>query len=127
MTAVGWLRRRRECGMVTAELAATLPAVVFVLTVLLNAVAIGIDQVRCVDAARAAARVAARGDGAAQARTIGARAAPEGARIRVTVRGGRVQAAVQADVPGPFGWLIDGRSLGASVVAVRERGAEPPA
>jgi len=38
--------------MVTAELALALPVVVLVLTLGLGAICVGIDQVRCVDAAR---------------------------------------------------------------------------
>ncbi|WP_186526239.1 TadE family type IV pilus minor pilin [Leekyejoonella antrihumi] len=107
--------------MVTAELAATLPAVVFVLAVLLNAVVLGIDQVRCVDAARAAARSAARGDSAGQVQVIGARAAPDGATLEVSDSGGSVTVRVSSPVPGPFGWLAGGHHLGADVTAAREQ------
>ena len=48
--------------MVTAELAVAIPAVVLVLAMCLAGVTAGIDQIRCVDAARVAARSAARGD-----------------------------------------------------------------
>ena len=49
-------------GIVTAEFAVVLPAVVFVLALSLGALALALDQVRCVDAARAGARAASRGD-----------------------------------------------------------------
>ena len=42
--------------MVTAEFAVVLPAVVFVLALCLGAMGLALDQVRCVDAARAGAR-----------------------------------------------------------------------
>ena len=45
--------------MVTAELALTFPAVVLVLVLCLSAISWGIDQVRCVDAARVAVEMAA--------------------------------------------------------------------
>ena len=48
--------------MATAELAVVLPAVLLVLAVALSALGLAIDQIRCVDAARAGARAAARGD-----------------------------------------------------------------
>jgi len=107
--------------MVTAELAATLPAVVFVLVVLLNAVVLGINQVRCVDAARAAARSAARGDSAARVHDIGARAAPDGAAISVAQSGRSVTVHVTSPVPGPFGWIAGGHALGADVTAAKEQ------
>lgn len=111
----------RDAGMATAELAAVLPAIVLVLAIALNAVAIGIDQIRCVDAARTAVRVAARGESASAASAAGRRAAPEGARITLDVSGGRVRASVRASVPGPFGWLVDGRALGADAVGRMEQ------
>ena len=52
------LRLRRghpggESGMVTVETAATIPVVLLVLAMVLASVRVGVDQVRCVDAARA--------------------------------------------------------------------------
>ncbi len=121
MTVVGRLRRKGEAGMITAEFAAVLPAVVLMLGVLLNTVAIGIDQIRCVDAARAVARAVARGEPTAAAKHLAARSAPDGAQLTVGTRGDRVHARVEADVPGPFGWLMDGRDLGATAVAALEQ------
>ena len=46
---------RRDRGMVTAELALAVPVVVMVLALGLAAIRVGVDQVRCVDAARLAA------------------------------------------------------------------------
>ncbi len=114
-------RRARDAGMVTAELAAVLPAIVLVLAVALNAVAIGIDQIRCVDAARTAVREAARGESVSSATAAGRRAAPDGARIILRVEAGRVRSSVRAHVPGPFGWLVDGRALGADAVGRMEQ------
>lgn len=119
------VRRRRtvgrdgECrgdrGMVTAELAATIPALIFVLLVAVNAVMIGINQVRCVDAARAAARAAARGDSAPAVQRAGTRAGPTGATVLVTAGGEEVTVTVSAPVPGSFGWLVGGRALRSTV------------
>lgn len=97
--------------MVTAELAATIPALVFVLLIAVNAVLIGINQVRCVDAARIAARAAARGDSAAAVQEVGARASPSGSAVSVTAGGAEVTVTVTAPVPGPFGWLVGGHRL----------------
>ncbi|GAB3491645.1 hypothetical protein GCM10027572_16510 [Flexivirga lutea] len=106
--------RRCEGGMVTAELAATLPALIFVLLIAVNAVMIGINQVRCVDAARAAARAAARGDSPAAVQQAGARAGPSGSIVKVTGAGGEITVRVTAPVPGPFGWLVGGEPLRAT-------------
>nr|WP_183321769.1 TadE family type IV pilus minor pilin [Flexivirga oryzae] len=100
--------------MVTAELAAAIPALIFVLLVAVNAVMIGIDQVRCVDAARAAARAAARGDSAQAVQEVGARAGPSGSAVSVAAGGAMVTVTVSAPVPGPFGWLVGGQPLRAS-------------
>ena len=53
--------RLGEHGMVTAEFAVVLPAVVLVLALSLGALGLALDQIRCVDAARAGARAASRG------------------------------------------------------------------
>lgn len=53
-------------GAVTVELALALPAVVLVLAVMLATVGLGAAQLRCIDAARAGARVAALGPGDAE-------------------------------------------------------------
>ncbi|GGB26656.1 hypothetical protein GCM10011492_16140 [Flexivirga endophytica] len=110
--------------MVTAELAATIPALIFVLLVAVNAVMIGINQVRCVDAARVAARAAARGDSAAAVRQVGARAGPSGSTVLVAGGGEEVTVTVTAPVPGPFGWLVGGAPL-RSVVTTPVESAEP--
>ena len=76
-------RHRRDRGMVTAELAVAVPAVVLVLALCLAAVRVAVDQVRCVDAARIAARAAARGDPIDRVRSLGRSAAPAGAQVEV--------------------------------------------
>ncbi|RNI18333.1 hypothetical protein EFY87_18105 [Flexivirga caeni] len=106
--------------MVTAELAATIPALVFVLLIALNAVLIGINQVRCVDAARVAARAAARGDSPGAVQAAGARAAPSGSAVVVSTAGSDVTVTVTAPVPGPFGWLVGGHRLTSTVTTPAE-------
>jgi len=54
--------RREDAGSATAELAASLPALMLLLAVGLSALAAVRTQIECVDAAREAARAAARGD-----------------------------------------------------------------
>lgn len=53
---------RRDAGSVTAETAVALPALVLVLAVCLWVVGLVSAQLRCVEAARAGARAAARGE-----------------------------------------------------------------
>lgn len=103
--------------MVTAELAATMPALIFVLLIAVNAVMIGINQVRCVDAARVAARAAARGDSAGAVQRVGIRAGPAGSSVHVAVGGDEVTVTVSARVPGPFGWLVGGKPLRSQVTS----------
>lgn len=110
--------------MVTAELAATIPALVFVLLIAVNAVMIGISEVRCVDAARVAARAAARGDSAVAVQEVGIRAGPSGTSVAVAAAGGEVTVTVTAPVPGPFGWLVSGQRLHSSITTPVEH-AEP--
>ena len=72
-------------GMVTAEFAVVLPAVVLVLALSLGALGLALDQVRCVDAARAGARAASRGDSDGAVTLVARRAAPSGAVVSMEV------------------------------------------
>lgn len=113
--------------MVTAELAATIPTLIFVLLIAVNAVMIGINQVRCVDAARVAARAAARGDSATAVQEVGARAGPSGSTVVVAGGSGaaaEVTVTVTAPVPGPFGWLVGGKPLRSAITTPVEN-SEP--
>ncbi|MEP7191615.1 MAG: TadE family type IV pilus minor pilin [Actinomycetota bacterium] len=84
----------RQQGMVTAEFAVVLPAVVFVLALSLGALGLALDQVRCVDGARAGARAAARGDSYAAVMLVARRAAPPSALISIRTSGALVQVSV---------------------------------
>lgn len=72
-------------------------------------------QIRCVDAAREAARLAARGDPSAV--RVSQRIAPPGADIRVRRDGDFIIATVTADTAG-----LLGLTLGAEAVAAAEPG-----
>ncbi|HEY8452451.1 MAG: TadE family type IV pilus minor pilin [Micromonosporaceae bacterium] len=85
-----------ERGSATAELAVALPAVVLLLLAGLTSVGAVTARLQCVDAAREAALVAARGGSGTEA---AARLAPEGAEVTVTVDGDTVVAVVRARVP----------------------------
>lgn len=65
----------RDTGAVTAELAVVLPAVTLVLAAVLSVGEVVMAKVACVDAARAGARAAARGDDPAAVRLAASAAA----------------------------------------------------
>ena len=83
-----------ERGMATAEFAVVLPAVVLVLALSLGALGLAWDQIRCVDAARAGARAASRGDSAEAVTLVAGRAAPSEAVVSMVTSGDLVQVSV---------------------------------
>ena len=85
-----------EWGMVTAEFAVVLPAVVLVLALSLGALGLALDQVRCVDAARAGARAASRGDSYAAVLLVARRAAPSGALVSLETSDELVRVSVES-------------------------------
>jgi TadE-like protein len=80
--------------MATAEFAVVLPAVVLVLALSLGALGLAWDQIRCVDAARAGARAASRGDSVGAVALVVSRAAPSGAQVAIGEAGGLVRVSV---------------------------------
>ncbi|WP_412540871.1 TadE family type IV pilus minor pilin [Longispora sp. K20-0274] len=117
-----WLARGRsrltgDRGSATVELAACLPAMVLLLLAGLTAVLAVLGQVRCVDAAREAARAQARGSGGVEA---GRRTAPE-ASISVTESAESVRARVVLAVR-PLGLRLPRVTVSAEAVAAREPG-----
>jgi hypothetical protein len=70
-------------GYATAEAAVALPVLLVVLGLAIGAVVTVDGQLRCVDAARVAARVAARGDSDTTAARAGSEVAPRGAQVRL--------------------------------------------
>jgi len=88
-------------GMVTAELALTLPAVIAVLALVLGLAAVGVRQVQAVGAANAAARAQLAGEDpyAAAARAYGA--------AQISVSGECAQASVSLPpILNMLGWTI---------------------
>ncbi len=81
---------RDDAGMVTAELAASLPVLVVLLAVALSVVSVASARLQAQDAAREAARAAARSDDGVR---IGGEVAP-GARVQVSGDGASVRAVV---------------------------------
>ncbi|NPD04802.1 pilus assembly protein [Nocardioides sp. zg-1308] len=115
-------RAREDTGAATAELALGIPLLVALTAGLVWMLALGAAQVRVVDASREAARAVARGDDVASARDVATRIAPEGARVRVEVGGGRVVVTTTARVAGPGGLLgsLPGVTVSADAVALME-------
>jgi len=92
---------------VTAETALVLPAVVLVLALVLGVGKVVSVQLQCIDAARAAARQAARGESGEIVGAVARRFGPGGARVSVSRGNGTVDVEVSATVhlPGP-GWPV---------------------
>ncbi|HEX3823720.1 MAG TPA: TadE family type IV pilus minor pilin [Mycobacteriales bacterium] len=107
--------------MVTAEFAVALPAFVLVVLAALTGVAVMTAQLRCEDAAAAAARMAARGDGAAFVQSTALRGAPGDATVGVTTTSSLVMATVRARIS-PLGLtrFLPGVTVTATVVEARE-------
>jgi Flp pilus assembly protein TadG len=101
------LRARRvvggDGGTVTAELAVCLPVLVLFLAVMLSAVSVAGLRVRAQDAAREAARAAARGDEVA-ARELARQAAP-GVALTLASSGDQVTATAQVSAHLLAHWL----------------------
>jgi Flp pilus assembly protein TadG len=116
------MRCRAQDGAVTAETAVVLPVLILMATAMAWLVALGVAEVRAVDAARETARSAARGEPADASIAQGRRIAPDGARIEVTDRGDQVVVTVSAEVRGPGGifGLVPGFLAHAVAIAAKE-------
>ncbi|TDU05627.1 TadE-like protein [Streptomyces sp. 846.5] len=110
-------------GFVTAETAVALPVLVLLTGVLVWGVLVGAAQLRCVDAAREAARVAARGDPQGRVLDAARSAGPRGATVSVSEGGDTVSVRVSATAraPGGLGGLL-AVDVAATASAVREPG-----
>ena len=102
----------RDTGSVTSEFALALPAVLVLLALALGAVRVVVTQVQCLDAARAGARVAARGEAPEVVRAAARAAAPDGASVSVTRSAGTVLVEVRSDqrLAGPLGGTVRARA-----------------
>ena len=110
---------KHEQGYATAEAAVALPALLVVLSLAVGVLVSVGAELRCVDAARAAARVAARGDSDLAAEGAGKQVAPSGSHVSVEHRGEQVEVRVAGEVrPFPF---FPGIHVSARAVAEVER------
>jgi len=116
--------RRSSQGSITAETAVVLPALVAVLAAALWAVTVVEARLRCVDAARAGARAAARGEPLTDVRLIAARLAPEGARVTVERGPETTSVTVSADVRPGWHPSLPAVTVHSTSTAATEPGAE---
>lgn len=111
--------RRGDRGTVTAELAVALPAVVLVALTVLVLTAVCLTQLRCAEAARAGARVAALGREAAEVAAVAQRVVGPEARVDVDAEQDWVEVTVSAQLAGgPL--AATGIVVSASATAWRE-------
>jgi hypothetical protein len=111
MTLMHKRNQRTQCGSVTAELAVLLPTLVLVAASLAWLVGLGVAQVRCVDAARDAARALARSESSEVAVELARQAAPDGAEVSVQRTRGLVEVEVTYRATPPGGVLGSVASL----------------
>jgi Flp pilus assembly protein TadG len=107
-----------ERGSATVEAAIAVCAVVVVLAMALAGSAAVLAQLRCIDAAREAARLVARGE-PERAEQAARAVAPTGARIAIRVQGDEAVVEVSAE---PAGGVLPGLSVHAEALAVLEPG-----
>lgn len=101
----------------TAEAAVVLPTLVLLLATMVCGVVASARYIQCVDAARAGARAAARGEHASGVQEAVRSAAPAGARLRTVRQGELVRVRVRARVTGLGGFAVH---LSADAVALAE-------
>lgn len=116
--SAGSLRSRPDSGMIVVELAIGLLAIVLVLVMVLGVVTIGLAHVSALDAARAGARAAARGESDARVVSVARQSAPD-ARISI-VGDDRTVAVTVVDNRRPFPGL-PAVTITRRAVAERER------
>ncbi|TVP33502.1 pilus assembly protein TadE [Streptomyces griseus subsp. griseus] len=104
-------------GAVTAEAAVVIPVLVTFALALLWGLVAASDQIRCVDAARAGARAAARSEPEAAVLGAARDAAPHGARVEVARAGDMWRVRVEAPAPGPGALAL---TLSAEAAALAE-------
>ncbi len=114
----------RERGMVTAEIAAALPALALVMVLAVWAVVVATTHLRCADAAREAARALARGESMAVVRQVADEVAPDGAQIGIEPVGGdmvRIEVSSRVGMPGPLGDTVPAPTVRGHAVVLTEQ------
>lgn len=116
--ARGTRRKPNDRGAVTVEAATAMATFAVVLSLSICGLMAAADQVRCVDAAREAARLTARGE-PEEAQQAAARIAPANAQITITTKGEHIEVDIHAT---PAKGLLPGLELHETAFAVREPG-----
>lgn len=111
-------RPENQRGSTTAEFAVALPAVVFILALVLGAAATGIVQLRLEEGARLGARAAARGEDSQAVTRIVRDVEPE-ATVAIGQQDGMTRVSVSRPAPGLVG-RISGWQLTAEATALTE-------
>jgi len=101
-----------DAGAVTVEAALALCALTVFLVLALGALVAVAQTMRCADAARELARLAARGE-PDRGRAIAGRLAPSGARLELTQDGDAVTALVSVQLVSPLPLTLNGRAVAA--------------
>jgi hypothetical protein len=101
-----------DAGVVTVEAALALCALTVFLALALGALAAVAQTMRCADAARELARLAARGE-PDRGRTIATALAPPGAQLEVAPEGDTVTATVSVRLVSPLPLTVGGRAVAA--------------
>ncbi|GAA3090872.1 hypothetical protein GCM10010464_63350 [Pseudonocardia yunnanensis] len=108
-----WQRREQaDAGAVTVEAALALCSLAVFLAVAVTSVVAVAAAIRCIDAAREMARLAARGE-ADRGRAVAAELAPTGARLELVHRDDLVIAEVSHDLLRPLPLRVGGRAVAA--------------
>jgi hypothetical protein len=113
-------------GAVTAEFAVLLPVTALLMAVVLGAASAGVAKLRCIDAARTAARLAARHESSTEVVEAARTAGPREARVQVWSGADRVRVTVSARVafPLPGGAFVNVAAT--SVAHLEETGSPQP-
>ncbi|WP_308249815.1 TadE family type IV pilus minor pilin [Sphaerisporangium fuscum] len=114
---------RSDMGSVTAEIAVALPSLALLLGAALWAVAAVQAQLECVDAARAGARAAARGESLDAVRLAARRAAPPGSAVSVVHEAELSRVTVSSSIRPSWGFALPPVQVGASAASPNEPGA----
>ncbi len=107
-------------GSVTAETAAVLPALMVVLAAALWAIQAVAVQLECVDAARVAARAAARGEPLDEVRDLVRAATGQEAQVDVHRNAERTRVEISVEVRPPWGPALPAVQVTASATAATE-------
>ncbi len=93
-------------GAATAEFAMVLPALVLLLALFAGAATVGMTQLRAYDAARAAAREAARGEPQHSVISEAEKRAGAGSKATIRTEGGYTEVAVVIGLPQPVSMIL---------------------